>query len=70
MFDSIRRSDGRSPGLGHSPRSSRQTRTWPTISAAERLRTSFCVPVWQNGQVSVQPTWDEMQSVPRSSSGM
>jgi len=43
---------------------------WPTISAAVRLRTSFCVPVWQNRQVSVQPTCDETQSVPRSSSGM
>jgi len=32
--------------------------TWPTISAAERLRTSFLgVPVWQKVQVSVQPTW-------------
>ena len=40
------------------------------ISPAVRLRTSFCVPVWQNEQVSVQPTWEEMQSVPRSSSGM
>ncbi len=29
------------------------------------MRTSFCVPVWQNVQVSVQPTWEEMQSVPR-----
>ena len=27
-------------------------------------------PVWQNEQVSVQPTWEEMQSVPRFSSGM
>ena len=35
-----------------------------------RLRTSFCVPVWQKLQVRVQPTWLEMQSVPRSSSGM
>jgi hypothetical protein len=40
------------------------------ISSAVRLRTSFCVPVWQNEQVSVQPTWLEMQSVPRPSSGM
>ena len=44
--------------------------TWPTISGVERLRTSFCVPVWQNLQVSVQPTWEETQSVPRSSSGI
>ena len=35
-----------------------------------RLRTSFCVPVWQKVQVSVQPTWLETQSVPRPSSGM
>ncbi len=40
------------------------------ISSAVRLRTSFCVPVWQNEQVSVQPTWLETQSVPRPSSGM
>ena len=26
--------------------------------------------MWQNEQVSVQPTWDEMHNVPRSSSGM
>ena len=43
---------------------------WPTISAAERLRTRRWVPVWQKRQVSVQPTWEETQSVPRSSSGM
>ena len=42
---------------------------WPTISLGVRLRTSFCVPVWQNEQVSVQPTWLEMQSVPRSCFG-
>jgi hypothetical protein len=40
--------------------------SWPTISSAVRLRTSRCVPVWQNEQVSVQPTWLETQSVPRS----
>ena len=28
------------------------------------------VPVWQKVQESVQPTWEEMQSAPRSSSGM
>ncbi len=44
--------------------------TWPNISAGVRLRTSFWVPVWQNLQVSVQPTWEETQSVPRSSSGI
>ena len=42
----------------------------PTISSAVRLRTSFCVPVWQKVQFSVQPTWLETQSVPRSLSGM
>jgi len=30
---------------------------WPTISPGVRLRTRRCVPVWQNEQVSVQPTW-------------
>ncbi len=54
----------------HSPSRSRATITWPTISPAVRLRTSRCVPVWQNEQVSVQPTWLERQSVPRSVSGM
>jgi hypothetical protein len=44
--------------------------TWPTISAGPRLRTRRWVPVWQKRQVRVQPTWLEMQSVPRSSSGM
>ncbi len=61
---------GFSPAFGHSSRSSRQTKTCPTISSAVRLRTSFWVPVWQKVQASVQPTWLEMQSVPRSSSGM
>ncbi len=28
------------------------------------------MPVWQNVQLSVQPTWLEMHSVPRSASGM
>ena len=55
---------------GQSPMRSRASRIWPTISAASRLRTSRCVPVWQNEQVSVQPTWLEMHSVPRSASGM
>jgi hypothetical protein len=40
------------------------------ISSAVRLRTRRCVPVWQKEQVSVQPTWLEMQSVPRPSSGI
>ena len=55
---------------GQSPSRSRASMIWPTISPAVRLRTSRCVPVWQKEQVSVQPTWLEMQSVPRSSSGM
>ena len=44
--------------------------TWPTISPGVRLRTSRIVPVWQNVQLSVQPTWLETHSVPRSASGM
>ena len=55
---------------GQSPSRSRATITWPTISPAVRLRTSRCVPVWQNEQVSVQPTWLDTHSVPRSVSGM
>ena len=55
---------------GQSPRRSRATITWPTISSAVRLRTRRCVPVWQKEQVSVQPTWLETHSVPRSVSGM
>ena len=35
-----------------------------------RLRTRRWVPVWQKRQVSVQPTWLETQSVPRSVSGI
>jgi hypothetical protein len=31
--------------------------TCPTISPGVRLRTSRIVPVWQNRQLSVQPTW-------------
>jgi hypothetical protein len=49
---------------------SRATMIWPTISPGVRLRTRRCVPVWQNEQVSVQPTWLERQSVPRSGSGI
>ncbi len=57
--------------VGHSPRSSRATCTCATISAAVRLRTSPCVPVWQKLQFSVQPTWLETQSAPeRATSGM
>ena len=55
---------------GQSPRRSRATITWPTISPAVRLRTSRCVPVWQNVQVSVQPTWLDTHKVPRSVSGI
>ena len=40
---------------------------WPTISAAPRFRTSFCVPVWQNRQLSGHPTWLLMHTAPRSS---
>ena len=43
---------------------------WPTISSGVRLRTSGWVPVWQKVQVSVQPTWLETQTEPRSASGM
>ena len=42
---------------GQSPSRSRATMIWPTISPGVRLRTRRCVPVWQNEQVSVQPTW-------------
>jgi hypothetical protein len=60
---------GRTPP-GKSPSRSRAIRIWPRISPAVRLRTSVCVPVWQNEQVSVQPTCEETQSVPRSASGI
>ncbi len=55
---------------GKSPSLSRATTSCATISRVVRLRTSFCVPVWQKLQVKVQPTWLEMQSVPRSLSGI
>ena len=55
---------------GQSPSRSRATMIWPTISPGVRLRTRRCVPVWQNVQLSVQPTWLETHSVPRSVSGM
>ncbi len=55
---------------GQSPSSSIASITWPQISAAVRLRTSFCVPVWQKLQVRVHPTCEEMHSVPRSLSGI
>ena len=56
--------------LGHSPKSSRASITCPIISPAVRFLTSFCVPVWQNEHVRVQPTWLLIQSVPLSCSGM
>ena len=56
--------------LGHSPRASRASMTWPTISPGVRLRTRRIVPVWQKRQFRVQPTWLDTQSVPRSASGM
>ena len=55
---------------GQSPRRSRATMIWPTISPAVRLRTSRCVPVWQNEQVRVQPTWLDTHRVARPLSGM
>ena len=55
---------------GQSPSSSRAVTSCCTISADERLRTRRCVPVWQNEQVSVQPTWEDTHSVPRSGPGM
>ena len=58
-------------GLGHSARSSRATCTCATISAADRLRTSAWVPVWQKVQFSVQPTWEDTHRAPaRPTSGM
>jgi hypothetical protein len=55
---------------GHSPSASRASITWPTISPASKLRTSFIVPVWQKRQLSVHPTWLDTHKVPRSASGM
>ena len=57
-------------GVGHSASASRATSSWLTISWARRLRTSGIVPVWQNEQVRLQPTWVERHSVPRAASGM
>ena len=42
----------------------------PDDLAGVRLRTRRCVPVWQNEQVSVQPTWLDTHSVARPESGM
>jgi hypothetical protein len=44
--------------------------SWPTISAVPRFRLKPCLPVEQNAQSSAHPACDEMQSVPRSASGM
>ena len=68
-------SRGKSPSSGgtrpgKSPSFSRATMICATISRVVRSRTSFCVPVWQKLQVSVQPTWLEMHKVPRSLSGI
>ncbi len=41
--------------------------TWPTISAAVRLRTMPICPVAQKVQPMAQPTWLERQRVTRSS---
>ena len=77
MFETARTPspEGTSPSVGRSspgksPSRRRATITWPTISAVVRFLTSRCVPVWQNVQFSVQPTWEETQSVPRSLSGI
>jgi hypothetical protein len=52
---------GRNPFVGavkpgKSPSLSRAMMIWAMISCDLRLRTSFCVPVWQKEQVKVQPT--------------
>ncbi len=44
--------------------------TWPTMSAADRLRLKPCLPVAQKAQSIAQPTWLEMHSVRRAGSGM
>ena len=56
--------------VGHSRKASRATSICARISPVPRLRTSGIVPVWQNLQVRVQPTWVETHKAPRSSSGM
>ncbi len=44
--------------------------TWPTISAAVRLRLKPCCAVEQKLQSIAQPTCEEMHNVARSPSGM
>src|SRR6478672_5902257 len=44
--------------------------SWATISPVVRLREKPWWPVEQKRQPTAHPAWDEMQSVPRSSSGM
>ncbi len=63
-------SDGTSFAAMKSSSRSRAIMIWPTISPGVRLRTSRCVPVWQNEQLSVQPTWLDTHKVPRSVSGI
>src|SRR5215467_5359618 len=60
----------RGPSCVQSPSRSRATMTCPTISPAVRLRTRRCVPVWQNEQFSVQPTWLETHSLVRPLAGV
>ena len=43
---------------------------WFMISAAVRLPLQPCLPVMQNWQFILQPTWQDTQRVPRSSSGI
>ena len=44
--------------------------SWPMISDTVRLRLKPCLPVEQKRQLTAQPAWVEMHSVPRFSSGM
>ena len=45
-------------------------KSWPTISEVFRLRAKPCLPVEQKRQPIAQPACVEMQSVPRSTSGI
>ena len=49
---------------GHSFKWSKTTKIWAIISKDSKFLTSFCVPVWQNVQFNVQPTWLDRQTVP------